>query len=109
MTYLWLLLAIVAEVAATSLLEHTRGFTRVLPTLACLVGYLLAFALLARVVTQMPVGIAYALWCGIGMVLVAVIAWLVQGQKLDGPALLGCGLILAGSLVIHLFSAVSVR
>ncbi|TKB49501.1 QacE family quaternary ammonium compound efflux SMR transporter [Ferrimonas sediminicola] len=101
------MLAILAEVGATSLLGQTRGFTRLLPTLLCLGGYLVAFALLARVVTQVPVGIAYALWCGSGMVLVALAAWLLRGERLDGPALVGIGLILAGTLVIRLFSSVS--
>ncbi|USD38500.1 MULTISPECIES: multidrug efflux SMR transporter [Ferrimonas] len=104
MAYLCLLVAIIAEVSATSLLPRTQGFTQPLPTLLCLCGYLVAFALLAQVVRVMPVGIAYAIWCGAGIVLVAGVGWWRLKQPLDAAAMLGMGLIVAGTLIIHLFS-----
>ena len=88
---------------ATSALKETQGFTRLLPSLLCIGGYALAFYLLSVVVKYVPVGIAYALWSGIGVVIVSLVGWFFFHQKLDLPAMIGLGLIVAGVAVMHLF------
>lgn len=103
-TYLILLVAIVAEVIATSALRASEQFTRPLPTVLVVIGYALAIYLLSIAVRSMPTGVVYALWSGLGVVLVSVIG-VFLGQKLDLPAVLGIGLILSGVVVINLFSA----
>lgn len=102
--YLVLLVAIVAEVIATSALRASAQFTRPLPTVLVVIGYAVAIYLLSVAVRSMPTGVVYALWSGLGIVLVSVIG-VFLGQKLDLAAVLGIGLILAGVLVINLFSA----
>ncbi len=104
MAYLFLALAIVAEVVATSALKATDGFTRLGPSLVVVAGYGLAFYLLSLVLRSVPIGIAYALWAGLGIVLVAVVGMVVYGQRPDLPAMLGIALIVAGVVVIQLFS-----
>jgi small multidrug resistance pump len=108
MTYFYLAVAIVAEVIATSFLKSTEGFTRLLPSVVVVLGYVAAFYFLSLTLRTMSVGIVYAIWCGAGIILVALIAWLIFGQKLDLPAVLGMALIIAGVAVINIFSA-SVR
>lgn len=103
--YLALAIAIGLEVFATSWLPKTQQFTAVVPTLAVLVGYGLAFYLLAVAVQTLSLGIAYAIWCGAGVVLVAGISWLVYGQKLDIYAIVGIGFILLGTIIINIFSS----
>lgn len=102
----WILLgsAIVAEVIATSALKASDGFSRLWPSLIVIVGYGVAFVLLSLTLRTIPVGIAYAIWSGVGIVLITLVAWLLFGQKLDLAALLGMGLIVAGVLVINIFS-----
>ena len=95
MHWLLLLLAIGSEIVATSALKETQGFTRLLPSLLCIGGYALAFYLLSVVVKYVPVGIAYALWSGIGVVIVSLVGWFFFHQKLDLPAMIGLGLIVA--------------
>lgn len=107
MSYLFLALAIVAEVVATTALKASEGFTRLWPTVTVVVGYGLAFYLLALVLRSIPVGIAYALWAGLGIVLVTVAGILFYGEKPDLPALLGIAMIIGGVSVIQLFSTVS--
>ena len=102
--YLLLACAIVLEVIATSLLKASDGMSRLWPTLGSLVGYGLCFWLLSMVMKSIPTGIAYAIWSGVGIVLISLIAWWVYGQTLDAPALIGMGLIVAGVVVINLFS-----
>ena len=102
--HLYLAIAIVAEVIATSALKASEGFTRLWPSVFVAVGYSIAFYFLSLALRTMAVGIAYAIWCGVGIVLVAVIGWIVLGQKLDIPAIVGMGLIIAGVAVINLFS-----
>ncbi|MCC7633779.1 EmrE family multidrug efflux SMR transporter [Stenotrophomonas rhizophila] len=102
--YLLLGLAIVFEVIATSLLKASEGFTRLWPSIGTVVGYAAAFYLLALTLKSIPTGVAYAIWSGVGIVLISVIGWVVFKQKLDAPALLGMGLIVAGVAVINLFS-----
>jgi small multidrug resistance pump len=108
MTYLHLAIAIVAEVIATSALKASDGFTRLGPSLFVVVGYAVAFYFLSLTLRTMSVGVAYAIWCGAGIILIALIGWLMLGQKLDMPAILGMALIVAGVAVINLFSS-SVR
>lgn len=99
-----LLLAIVAEVIATSALKPAAGFSRLLPSLVVVGGYGLAFYLLSLTVRAIPIGIAYAVWSGVGIVLISLVDRVLFGQRLDAAALTGIGLILAGVLVIQLFS-----
>nr|WP_227751654.1 SMR family transporter [Tabrizicola oligotrophica] len=103
-TYLFLLAAIVLEVIATTALARSASFTRAVPSLISAVGYAGAFWLLSVPLRHLPTGIVYAIWSGLGIVLITAVAWIWQRQALDGPALLGLSMILAGVLVIHLFS-----
>jgi small multidrug resistance pump len=96
--------AIVSEVIATSALKASDGFTRLWPSVVTAIGYLISFYLLSLALKTMSVGVAYAIWSGLGIVLIACIGWAVFGQKLDLPALLGMALIIAGVVVINLFS-----
>ena len=102
--YLYLALAILAEVTATSALAASAQFTRLLPSLVVVVGYGVAFWLLSLTLKTMPVGIVYAIWSGMGIVLISAVAWIWYRQSLDTAALLGLGLIIAGVLVVNLFS-----
>ena len=102
--YLILLLAVVAETIGTTALQASQQFTRFWPSVLVVVGYGCAFYLLALTLRVMPVGIVYAVWSGLGIFFIAIIGFVVFGQKLDGPAVLGLSMILAGILVIHLFS-----
>lgn len=104
MSWFYLAIAIVAEVIATTALKASDGFTRGWPSLITMAGYSVAFYYLALALRGIPVGVAYAVWSGVGIVLISVIAWLLYGQTLDEPAWLGIGLILAGVLVLNLFS-----
>ena len=104
MNWLYLGIAIVAEVIATSALKSADGFTRLVPSIVVLTGYVIAFYFLSLTLKTVPVGLAYAIWAGVGMVLIALIGWLVLGQPLDMPALIGIALIIAGVVVINGFS-----
>ncbi|OYW50106.1 MAG: QacE family quaternary ammonium compound efflux SMR transporter [Rhizobiales bacterium 17-65-6] len=104
MTYLLLIIAIVAEVIATSALKAAEGFTRPLPSIVVVIGYAIAFYCLSLVLRTMPVGIAYAVWSGVGIVLVAAIGAVLYGQKLDLAAIIGLGFIIAGVLIVNLLS-----
>jgi small multidrug resistance pump len=104
MNHLYLAIAIVAEVIATSALKASDGFTRLWPSVSVGIGYVVAFYFLSLTLRTMTVGVAYAIWCGAGIVLVALIGWVVLGQKLDAPAVGGMALIIAGVAVINLFS-----
>lgn len=103
-SYLLLGLAIAAEVLGTSALKASDGFTRLAPSLITVVAYGVSFYLLSLTLKSMPIGIAYAVWSGVGIVLISAIGWLLYGQRLDVPALIGLGLIVAGVLVVNLFS-----
>ena len=102
----WILLgiSIVAEVIATTALKSSQGLSRVGPSLLAVAGYCLAFYLVAKVMEHLPTGVVYAIWSGLGIVLISVVGWLWHGQRLDAPALLGMLLIVVGVLVIQLFS-----
>ena len=103
-TWLILLAAIISEVIATSALKASEGFTKIGPSILVVTGYALAFYFLSLTLKVMSVGIAYAIWAGLGIVLTAIIGWWLFGQKLDLAAILGMALILLGVLVINLFS-----
>jgi small multidrug resistance pump len=102
--YLTLAIAVIAEVIGTSALKSSAGFTRLLPSLIVVVGYGAAFYFMSLSLRTMPVGIAYGIWSGLGIILISAIGWIAFGQKLDLPALIGLGLILSGLLVINLLS-----
>jgi len=103
-THLLLVAAIVAEVVATTALARSESFTRLLPSLVAVVGYAAAFWFLSVPLRLMPTGIVYAIWSGLGIVLITLVAWIWSRQALDLPAVLGLGLILAGVVVVNLFS-----
>ncbi|MCG3144569.1 MAG: Multidrug transporter EmrE [Gammaproteobacteria bacterium] len=103
----WLLLsaAILAEVAGTSFLKASEGFTRPLPSVIVAVGYGAAFYFLSLTLKVIPVGVAYAVWSGVGVALIAIIGWVFFGQRLDAPAILGMGMIIGGVIVLNVFSS----
>lgn len=101
---IFLFVAIFLEVIATTTLKASHNFTRLIPTVITLIGYAGAFYFLSLTLRTIPIGIAYALWSGIGIVAVTVAAYFIYQQKLDWPAILGIILILIGVLVIQLFS-----
>lgn len=102
----WLTLgiAIVSEVVATSALKAAEGFTRPLPSLLVVIGYGIAFYCLSLVLRTLPVGVVYAIWSGAGVALIALVGWLLYDQALDLPAILGMALIVAGVVVLNVFS-----
>jgi len=102
--WICLAIAILSETVATTAMKASAGFTRPLPALVVMVGYGVAFYFLSLTLRTIPLGVAYAVWSGVGIVLIAAAGWLLYGQKLDAPALAGIGLILAGVLVMNLFS-----
>lgn len=104
LTYIHLAVAIAFEVVATSALKETAGFTRLVPSVVAVVGYGLAFYFLSLTLRSMPVGVMYAVWSGVGIVLITAVGWIAFRQSLDLPAVIGIALILAGVLVINLFS-----
>ena len=109
MAYLLLAVAIVSEVIATSALKASDGFTRLWPSLLTVVGYAIAFYCLSLVLRSIPVGVAYAIWSGVGIALITAIGWGLFGQRLDGGTLFGIALIVAGVLVIQLAAPGQVR
>lgn len=104
MTYLYLGIAIIADVIATTSLKLSEGFSKPLPACFAVVGYGLSLFFLSLTLRTVPVGIAYAIWSGVGLVLITTAGWLFFQQKLDGFALAGMGLIAAGVIVINVFS-----
>lgn len=105
--WLFLAVAICGEVIATSALKSSDGFTKLMPSIVVVSGYAIAFYFLALALKSIPVGVAYAVWAGLGIVLVAAIGWLLYGQKLDLWAFVGIGLIISGVAVLNLLSKVS--
>lgn len=103
-SYCYLLIAIIAEVIATSTLKLSQSFTRPWPSLITILGYGIAFYCLSLALRTMPTGIAYAIWSGLGIVLISIVSWLFFKQALDLPAIIGLALIIAGVLVINVFS-----
>ena len=102
----WLMLgiAIVAETIATSALKSSEGFSKLVPSAIVLVGYGVAFYFLSLTLRSIPVGIAYAVWSGVGIVLITAVGWAFFGQKMDAPALIGMALIIAGVVIMNVFS-----
>jgi len=105
MPLLYLAIAILAEVIATSALKASNGFTAWQPSLVVVAGYVVSFYFLSLALRAIPVGVAYAIWSGVGIVLISVIAWVLYRQALDLAAIVGIGLIIAGVGVINLFSS----
>ncbi|WP_192631675.1 SMR family transporter [Lysobacter sp. OAE881] len=103
-SWLSLLVAIVAEVVATTALKSSEGFTRLVPSVVVVIGYGVTFYFLSLTLKSVPVGIAYAVWSGLGVVLITAVAWALYGQKLDAWAILGMALIVSGVLVMNLLS-----
>lgn len=104
MQWLYLGLAIVSEVIATSSLKAAEGFTRPLPSAVVIIGYGFSFYLLSLTLRTIPIGITYAIWSGVGLALISLVGWVVYNQRLDVASWIGIGLIVSGVLVIHLFS-----
>jgi small multidrug resistance pump len=109
MNWLFLSIAIAAEVIATSALKAADGFTRLGPSLVVIAGYGIAFYFLSLALRGIPVGVAYAVWSGVGIVLISAIGWFAFGQRLDAAAVLGIGLIMAGVIVLNVFSRSTVH
>ena len=104
LTYATLFTAIVLEVIGTTFLQRSEQFTRLVPTLAMGLCYAASFYFLSLALRSMPLGIAYAIWSGLGIVLVSIIGLIVFGQKLDVAAVIGLSLIVAGVVIVNLFS-----
>jgi small multidrug resistance pump len=102
--YIYLSIAIVSEVIATSALKESEGFTRLWPSIVVMVGYAIAFYFLSLVLKTISVGVVYAIWSGAGIVLITLVAWVLFGQSLDVPAIIGLLLIIVGVVVLNLFS-----
>lgn len=103
----WLILgvAIVAETIATTAMKSSDSFTKLTPSIIVIIGYCVAFYFLSLTLRSIPVGIAYAVWSGVGIVLITITGWLFFGQKLDFPALIGIGLIISGVIIMNVFSS----
>ncbi|ABS77072.1 QacE family quaternary ammonium compound efflux SMR transporter [Coxiella burnetii] len=104
MKWLYLLIAIVAEVIGTSALKASDGFTKFGASTLVIIGYGIAFYFLSLTLKSIPVGLAYAIWAGLGIVLISIIGWVVFHQHLDIAAIVGLVLIISGVLVINLLS-----
>jgi small multidrug resistance pump len=102
--FAYLMMAIIAEVIATTMLKASEGFTRLVPSIVVVAGYCVAFWGLSQVVKVMPLGIAYAIWSGLGIVLVSIAATLLYQQRLDWAAIVGMALIVSGVMVINVLS-----
>ncbi|MCE2800618.1 MAG: multidrug efflux SMR transporter [Planctomycetaceae bacterium] len=105
--WLFLLAAIIAEVIGTSALKASEEFSKPIPSILVLLGYGISFYFLSLTLKAIPVGIAYAVWSGMGIVLISLTAWILFGQKIDGWGLLGMSLILIGVLILNLLSKTS--
>jgi small multidrug resistance pump len=107
--WIFLSIAIVSEVIATTALRASEGFTKLGPTCIVILGYGVAFFFLSLTLRSIPVGIAYAIWSGVGVVLISLLGWIIFGQRLDLPALLGIALIISGAVVLNVFSKSTVH
>lgn len=105
MAWIYLSIAILAEVIATAALKHSDGFTKLIPSTLVIIGYAIAFYLLSKIVQVLPLALTYAIWSGAGIALVGIVGWIWLGQKLDFAAIAGIALIIAGVLVINIFSS----
>ncbi len=104
MHWIYLIIAILGEVIATSSLKASEGFTKPIPSIIVVIGYSITFYFLSLALKYIPLGIAYAIWCGIGIVLVTLVGWFFYKQAIDISAIIGIVLIFAGVLAINLFS-----
>ena len=104
MLYATLVVAIAAEVVATTALARSDSFTRLMPSLITVAGYAIAFYCLSVTLRVMPTGVVYAVWSGMGIVFITAIGWVWFGERLDLPALIGLGLIVAGVIIVNVFS-----
>jgi small multidrug resistance pump len=102
--YIYLIVAIAAETIGTSAIQASQQFTRLWPSVLVVVAYAASFYFMSLALKVMPVGVVYAIWSGLGIVLIALIGRVVFGQRLDWPAMAGLALIIAGILIIHIFS-----
>lgn len=107
--FFYLIVAVIAETIGTTALQSSQQFTRFWPSVLVVVAYAISFYLLALTLKYMPVGIMYAIWSGLGIVLIAGIGYFYFGQKLDTPAFIGLGLIVAGIVMINVFSKASLH
>ena len=96
--------AIICEVAGTMALQASQQFTKLVPSAIVVIGYMASFYSLALALKTIPVGVAYAIWAGLGVSLIAILGWIIFGQKLDTPALIGIAMIVGGVVVLQLFS-----
>jgi small multidrug resistance pump len=106
MKWLFLIIAILAEVIATSALKAAVGFTKLVPSLIVIAGYSTAFLFLSLTLKSIPVGIAYAIWSGVGIAFISIIGFFVYKQSLDLPAIIGISFIVLGVIIINLFSKI---
>ena len=102
--WVYLGLAIFSEVVATASLKSTEGFTRFVPSIVVLIGYCSAFYFLSLTLDTIPIGVAYAVWSGVGVATITVVSYVLYGQKIDTTGIVGIGLIIAGVVVLRLFS-----
>jgi small multidrug resistance pump len=102
---MYLAISIVAEVIATSALKASEGFTRLAPSAVVAIGYAISFYFLSLTLRALSVGIVYAIWSGVGIILISAIGWVLYGQKLDAAALAGMSLIIAGVVIVNLLSS----
>ncbi|WP_425090204.1 DMT family transporter [Tropicimonas sp. S265A] len=105
MHYVFLFCAIVTEVIGTAALQGSQQFTRTGPSVLVVASYSASFYFLSLTLKSLPLGLVYATWSGLGIVLIGTVGWVVFGQKLDLPALLGMGMIICGVIIIYLFSS----
>lgn len=103
-SYLFLFIAILGEISGTSALKASAGFSRLYPSLLAIFGYGVAFFFLSLAMRTIPVGVAYALWAGIGIILVAIIGAVIFGQNLNFPTIAGIAMILVGVVIVNLYS-----
>lgn len=102
--WIWLIIAIISEVVATSFLKATEGFTRLGPSIVVMIGYIGSFWCVSQTLDTIPIGVAYAVWSGVGIAALAVVTVVLHDQRLDAAAVIGMGLIIAGVVVLRLFS-----
>ncbi|MBN2825936.1 MAG: multidrug efflux SMR transporter [Campylobacterales bacterium] len=109
MPYFYLFLAILSETIATSALKMSEGFTKLYPSLVVVIGYSISFYLLSIVMKYLPIGVTYAIWSGVGIVFITLIGAYLYKQHIDAAAIIGMGLIIAGIVVIRLYSTMHVE
>lgn len=107
MNYLFLAIAIMAEVIGTTFMKQSDGFTKLVPSIVTVFSYVIAFYCLSLTLKTIPTGVAYAIWSGAGIIFIAATAWAFQGQKLDTASIIGISLIVTGVLVMNMFSSAS--